>query len=218
MRLKTTAFLVALLPALASAPLLAANTFRCQDSKGKWYYGDKLPPECAKGPSAELDKSGVKIKEHQGELTAEQKAAAKEKQRLAEEEKNRVLECRRRVKSLTITYNSAEEIDAAREKTLKQANEAIQGIRQKIADTQQLQSELQKRISEYKNKKVPNDLKESVETADHDLRTNQAQIVAKRKELDSIRSKFDAEKRLYLDLASANPSDDATCAARDLPK
>jgi DNA repair exonuclease SbcCD ATPase subunit len=219
MRLITTAFLAALLPALASAPLSAApTTFRCQDAKGKWYYGDKLPPECAKGPSSELDKSGVKIKENQGELTPEQRAAEKEKQRLIEEEKNRVVECRRKVKSLAITYNSVEEIDAARQKTLKQAEDSIQGIRQKIADIQTLQADLQKRIAEYKNKKVPADLRESAETADTDLRKNQDQIIAKRKELDSIRAKFDAEKKLYLDMSSPNPSEDVTCEPRSPAK
>lgn len=205
--------LTAMLTLLIAAESQGATTFRCQDAKGKWYYGDKMPPECAKGPSSELSSGGLTVKTNPGELTPEQKQAEEARKKAAEAERQRVIECQRSIKSLLITYNSVEEIDAARAKALSQANDAIQGLRQKIADTQQAQVDLQKQVDSYKGKKMPADLKESVEAADKDLRNNQSLIILQRKELDAIRKRFDTEKALYLDINSANPSDAATCKA-----
>lgn len=194
---------------LASAPA-SATTYRWVDDKGEVHYGDKIPPEYAGKPNSEIGKSGITLKKNEGQLTPEQIKARAAQQKKDEEDKQKALEVQRRNKALLTTYSSVQEIDIAREKNLKQAEDTIRGIQQKITDTQSLQVSLQKEASSYKGKKLPVDLQKSIDDADKELRDNQQLVVAKRKELDSIRAKFDDEKRTYIELtgADSNPAPD----------
>jgi hypothetical protein len=184
---------------LASGPLWAP-TFKWVDDKGIVHYGDKIPPEYANKPNSELGSSGVTRKKNEGQLTPEQMQTREAEQKKQDNEKKRALEATRRNKALLTTYNNEQEIDRAREKSLLQAEDTIRGIQQKIIDTQQRQVLLQKEAGSYKGKKTPPDLLRAIDEADTDLRTNQQLVVAKRKELDAIRAKFDEEKRTYIEL------------------
>jgi hypothetical protein len=209
-RARICAVIGAALMGLASGPLWAP-TYKWVDDKGIVHYGDKIPPEYAGKANKEIGKSGVTLKENEGQLTPEQRAAREADQKKKDEEKKRALEVTRRNKALLTTYNNEQEIDRAKEKALQQAEDTIRGIQQKIIDTQQRQLQLQKEVDSYKGKKVPTDLTRSIDEADTDLRTNQQLVVAKRKELDAIRSKFDDEKRVFIELNSGSgPADGKT--------
>jgi Domain of unknown function (DUF4124) len=190
---------LAALLGLAASPLLA-TTYKWVDDKGVVHYGDKIPPEYAGKANTELGKSGITLKKNEGQLTPEQLKARAIEQHKEQEEQQRSLEVQRKNKALLTTYSNVQEIDIAREKNLQQADETIRGIQQKIVDTQTKQLQLQKEANSYKGKKMPTDLKKSMDDADKDLRDNQLLVVSKRKELDSIRAKFDDEKRTYIEL------------------
>lgn len=185
--------------------------------KGETHYGDKIPPEYANKANEEIGRSGVVLKKNEGELTPEQQKARELAAMKAEEDRQKQLEARRKSKALLTTYNSVEEIDTAREKNLRQAEENIRGIQLKIADTQQLQAQLQKEAESYKGKKLPASLKESIDGAEKDLRDNQQLVVSRRKELDSIRARFDDERRTYLELTTGSP-DAASSPATGRPR
>ncbi len=189
---------------LACGPLSAQKLYKWVDEKGETHYGDKIPPEYANKANEEMGKSGVILKRNEGQLTPEQQHARELAARKADEERHRQLEIQRRNKALLTTYNNVEEIDAAREKNLRQAEETIRGIQQKITDTQQQQVQLRKEADGYKGKKIPAALVESMDGAENDLRTNQQLVVSKRKELDSIRAKFDEERQVYLELSGGS--------------
>jgi hypothetical protein len=187
-------------PLWAAPPAATSTTFKCKDENGKWHYGDKLPPECAKKANTELGKSGVTLKTNEGQLTPEQLQVREAEQKKLAAEKKRALEQKRYNNALLTTYTSEQEIDRAREKSLKQTEDTIRGIQQKITDTQLRQRQMQKEADSYKGKKAPPDVLRGIDEADADLRTNQQLVVATRKQLDTIRAKFDEDKRLYLEL------------------
>lgn len=207
-RARNFALLAATALCVASGPLYAP-TFKWVDEKGEVHYGDKIPPEYAGKANTEIGKSGVTLRKNEGQLTPEQLKARQAEQRKQDEEKKKQLEVQRRNKALLTTYNNEKEIDTAREKALAQAEDTIRGIQQKIADTQQRQVALQKEISSYKGKKVPADTLTAADDADKDLRSNQQLVVAKRKELDAIRARFDEEKRVYVELTRGSDAPDA---------
>jgi hypothetical protein len=198
-RARICAAIGAALMGLASGPLWAP-TYKWVDEKGIVHYGDKIPPEYANKANTEIGTSGVTVRKNEGQLTPEQLQVREAEQKKKDDEKKRALEVARRNKALLTTYNSEEEIDRAREKSLQQAEDTIRGIQQKMIDTQQRQRQMQKEADSYKGKKVPADLLGAIEDADADLRINQQLVVAKRKELDAIRAKFDEEKRIYAEL------------------
>jgi paraquat-inducible protein B len=198
------ALLAAALLGLASASPCEAAIVKWTDEKGVVHYGDKIPPEYAGKANAELDNSGVTRKKNEGQLTPEQIKQRAADQKAKDEEKEKALQIKRRNTALLTTYNSVQEIDTAREKNLRQAEEIIRGIQQKISDTQAHQVQLQKEASSYGNKKLPAELQNSINDADKELRDNQQLVVSQRKELDSIRAKFDEDKRVYIEL-TGNP-------------
>jgi DNA gyrase/topoisomerase IV subunit A len=100
-----------------------------------------------------------------------------------------------------------EDIDVARDRALQQATDTINGTRQHIADTQSLQIKLRKEADSYKNNKMPANLKQQIDDADRDLSNNQQLIVSQRKELDSIRERYAAEKKRYIEITNGT----ATC-------
>jgi hypothetical protein len=206
---RIAAVLTATLLGLASGPLWA-TMYKWVDEKGVVHYGDKIPPEYAGKANTVIAPSGVHVKDNEAQQTPEQlKARAAEKKKEDEEHK-KLLEAQRKDNALLTTYSSVQEIDVAREKTLRQAEDTIRGLQQKITDTQSLQLQLQKDASTYKGKKLPLALQKQIDDADKDLVNNQGLVVSKRKELDSIRTKFDEEKSRYLQLTSGADSGAAT--------
>jgi len=205
----TTAVLV-----VASAPSWAQKLYKWVDEKGEVHYGDKIPPEYVNKPNQELDNRGITRKTNEGLLTPEQQRKKDEDQKKADQEKQRILEGQRQDRAILTTYNNVQEIDIARDKELKQAEDAIQGIKLKISDTQELQVKLQKDIDSYKGKKVPPDLKASMTQADQDLRDSQQLAVSKRKETDNIRAKYAAIRQRYVELTGGAAADDGTAAGK----
>ncbi|HUN70259.1 MAG TPA: DUF4124 domain-containing protein, partial [Burkholderiales bacterium] len=150
-RARICAAVGAALMGLASGPLWAP-TFKWVDEKGVVHYGDKIPPEYAGKANEEIGRSGVTLKKNEGQLTPEQLQARAAEQKKKDDEKKRSLEVARRNKALLTTYQNEQEIDRAREKSLRQAEDTIRGIQQKITDTQQRQVQMQKEADSYKGK------------------------------------------------------------------
>jgi hypothetical protein len=190
----------------ASGPVLA-DTFECVGADGKTRIGDPLPPECVGRPTYRISAGGSKKLIDTGTLTAEQKAKSAADEKTKAEAEKRSLECQRRDKALMTTYTKLEDIDVARDRALQQATDTINGTRQHIADTQSLQIKLRKEADSYKNNKMPANLKQQIDDADRDLSNNQQLIVSQRKELDSIRERYAAEKKRYIEITNGT----ATC-------
>jgi len=62
------AVFTATLPAAAAEK--SARIKKCQDSAGKWHYGDSADEECARSKVIELDMRGIQRKEIAAPLTA----------------------------------------------------------------------------------------------------------------------------------------------------
>jgi hypothetical protein len=204
-KLQISAALTATILAVAAGPLLAAPTVKCQDDKGVWHYGDTSPEECAKSATQVISKQGIPGKTTERELTPAEIKVREDEKRKKEKEKQKELEVERFNRSLLVTYSNVQEIDIARDKALQQAEDTIRGIQQKISDTQAQQISLQKEAATYKGKPLPAELKTSIDDADKDLLNNQQLAVSKRKELDSIRARFEEQKRTYIELTGVTP-------------
>ena len=189
----------------ASGPVLA-DSFRCVGADGKTHIGDPVPPECIGRPTYRITAGGIEKLIDTGTLTPEQQAKKDVEKKSKDEEEKRRLECQRRDKALMTTYTKPEDIDVARDRALQQATDAISGTRQHIADTQALQIKLRKDADAYKGKKMPAELKQQIDDADHDMNNNQQLIVTQRKELDGIRERYAAEKKRYLEITNGTAS------------
>ena len=101
--------------AMPGVPALAAM-YKWVDENGVTHYGDSIPPEYRNRANEELNKRGVIIKKNDAALTPEQIKAKEAELAKRKQEK----ETNRRDAVLLGTYSSAEEIDLARDRNLRQ--------------------------------------------------------------------------------------------------
>ena len=203
MRSRTVWFLCSTL--LAVAPAAAQQRmYKCVDAKGKVYYTQLPPPECLGRDTQELDKSGTLMRKSQtpAALTPEQQKAreAELKKKLEGEERSK--EERRKNTALLNTYSSEKDIDDARERALKEAQAAIVDTEKRIADAHKRKKELESEKEFYVKKPMPAKLKQDITNNELEIKNQTELLDSKKKEIGLINSKYDSDRRRYLELTS----------------
>lgn len=225
MRLKSMLLLASLSCLTGSAFAQQARIFCCDDAKGRKVCGDFVPPECADRAYEERDGSGRVSKKYEAPLTAEQKARRAAELARAEEEKRKVLEERRRALALVSNYASVEEIDKARDKALAEVEKNLKQAQARLDEAMTKKKKLDAEKDFYKKKPMPDQLKTLLRDNDSELRSQQAAVAERSKELEDVRARFAAEKKTYLELTgkkdgatgAAAPSTEAATAPAQTP-
>ncbi len=190
---------------LAVAPAAAQQRmYKCVDARGKVYYTQVPPPECLGRDTQELDKSGTPMRKSQtpAALTPEQQKAREAglKKKLEQEERSK--EERRKNTALLNTYSSEKDIDDARARALKEAELAIAETEKRIAGAQKRKKELESEKEFYVKKPIPLKLKQDIANNEIEIKNQTELLDAKKKEISIINSKYDTDKRRYLELTS----------------
>lgn len=190
-----------LIALIAPAWGATGELFCCTDpGSGRRICGDTLPPVCRGQAHRIYDKAGNPIKDVPATLTPEQKAAAAaaaEREKQLEEEKR---ERRRIDQALLSTYATAEDIDMAQAKAENDVKLTIRDATAKITELQKRQRKLAEEAEFYKRKTMPAELDTQLRTVGHEIRLQQELIGLKRKELATISSKYDGDRRRYYEL------------------
>jgi hypothetical protein len=203
MRSQTVWFLCSTL--LAVAPAAAQQRmYKCVDARGKVYYTQVPPPECLGRDTQELDKSGTLLRKNQAprNLTPEQQKARETERKKKLEDEERAKEERRKNMALLNTYSSEKDIDDARERALKEAQAAIADIEKRIAGAQKRKKELESEKEFYLKKPMPARLKQDIANNEIEIKNQIDLLDAKKKEISIINSKYDNDKRRYVELTS----------------
>jgi len=205
-------FCLMLLPAAAAAQL---RMYKCVDAKGKTYYTQVPPAECLGRDTQELNKSGTVLRRSERPLTAEelQVREAERKKKLEEDEK--LKEERRKNLALLNTYSSEKDIDDARARALKEAQDAIAETEKRIAGARKRQKELVAEKEFYAKNPMPFKLKQEITNVDIEIKTQTELLDAKKREISTISAKYENDKRRYLELTSVS---DPRQRARMLPQ
>jgi hypothetical protein len=195
--------------ALVLAPLAAyaqtnkeQYTYRCTSKDGKKYYGQTVPPACFGQPLELINKQGLMVKRIDPE--------GDEKARLAKEaeaEKKRELEAAqkesmRRSRALLATYTSEKDIEDSRNRDLRNHQRSVQEVEKRIEDLKKRQAQFQKELALFQEAgkgQPPARLKEEIVNAEIDLKAQQSLLDAKKKETVAINSRYDEDKRRYLE-------------------
>lgn len=203
----------ALLLSLLAAPVWAAagELFCCTEAaSGRRICADMLPQQCRGLAYRVFDRAGNPIRDVAAPLTPEQKAAAAAEAQRKKEDEERRLEQRRIDQALLTTYATAEDIDLAQHKAEGDIQLTIQMATAKITDLQKSQRKLAEEAEFYKRQTMPPELDTKLRTVGHEIRLQQELIQLKRKELDTIRTKYDSDRQRYFQLTgrtSAQPAE-----------
>jgi len=203
MRSQTAMFLLlsaVLVPALAQQP---QRMYKCVDAKGKVYYTQVPPRECLGRETQELDKSGMVVKRNERAATPAEIQAreAERKKKLEQDEKSK--EDRRKALALLNTYSSEKDIEDARARALKEAQDAIEATERTIAGAEKRQKELEGEKEFYVKKPMPLKLRQEIANTETEIKNQNALLEAKKKEITVINAKYDEDKRRYVELTAA---------------
>ncbi|MCG2575942.1 hypothetical protein LZ012_02910 [Dechloromonas sp. XY25] len=201
----------AVLPLLAllltGSAQAAGEFYCCQDpASGRRVCGDTLPDQCRGRAYRVLDSGGNVVKEVGAPLTPEQKAEQilENKRRKQLEDAGR--EQRRRDQALLDTYTTTEDIDLAQKKAEADVNVAIQATNDRIATAQKKRKKLADEAEFYKKKTLPPELEKDLRAIDHEIKLQQELVELKKKEFDTIKAKYDADRKRYFELTRRSPA------------
>ncbi len=191
-----------LLILLASFPAVAGKLYSWVDEHGKTHYGNTVPPQYSQQGITELDKKGAVVKKTDAALTPEQRKAKEEELAQQKEEEKKKLEQKRRDKALVNTYTTEKEIDLVRDRNLQQGELQLQGMELRAKQVQPRLDQARKRAEDLvaKKKPLPLDLQQELEESEKEMQRLQEMIKQKRMEMDTIRARFEDDKKRFREL------------------
>lgn len=196
---------------LATSAQGASEFYCCHDpSTGRRVCGDTLPEQCRGRAYRVLDSGGNIVKEVGPPLTAEQKAeqAVENRRKKKQEEADR--ELRRRDQALLDTYTTPEDIDLAQKKAEADVNFAILAAIARIDAAQSKRKKFADEAEFYKKKALPPDLDRELKAIDHEIRLQQELLDIKKKDFETIKAKYDADRKRYFELTRRPPAASGT--------
>jgi len=200
--------------ALFAAPLLAlaqgkggpgtSVTYRCTGKDGKKYYGSTIPPQCYGQPLELLNNRGLVVKKIDPE--GDEKAKAEKEAALAKqkEESAAAREETRRNRALLATYTSERDIEDQRARALKEQQKAMAEVEGKIDALKKKRAGYDKEAEFYKDKDLPPKLSEDMKNAEIDLKAQEDLLSVKKKEIVTINTRYDEDKRRYKELTRSS--------------
>jgi chromosome segregation ATPase len=199
--------------ALALVPLAAgAQSFRCVGKDGKKYYGSTVPPQCLGQPVEQLSSQGTVMRRIDPEGEEKQRVAKEADAEKKRKEEDVAREAQRRNRALLATYSSEKDIEEARVRALTDNEKQIKDIQARIDGIKKRQAGYDKEMEFYRDTpaakggkaksapKVPGELKENIQNAEIDLKSQENLIEIKKKEVESINAKYDEDKRRYAEI------------------
>lgn len=206
MELKLNMIRLAGLALLCALPLAAqAGMYKWVDEKGVTHYGDVVPPQYAGQGKTELNQRGVPMKKTEAAPTAEQIQQRAMQQELQRQQDQLKLEQRRKDMALLNTYTSTQEIDLARDRHVGQAELVIRATETRLTLAEARHLDLKKQVNALRRngKPVPPEMERNFRQSAGEVQGLRNIIAQKRTESQSIRSRFDADKKRFGELSQA---------------
>ncbi|MGA8049381.1 MAG: DUF4124 domain-containing protein [Burkholderiales bacterium] len=180
----------------------AAQTYRCITKEGKVYYGQTMPTACIGQVVEQLNAQGLVIKRIVPNNVQMEDSAAKEaEEKKKMEEAARVKEEQRRNRALLATYTSTRDIDEARARALSEPTTRVKEIEARIDELKKKRATLAKEQASYTgDRKPPSSLVEQMTDTDSELTLQSGLLDSKRRDIQNINDKYDADKKRYVEL------------------
>lgn len=199
-------------PALAGLLLAGAahgqGIYTCVDAQGKRHTADRPIMECLDREQKELTPRGTVRRVVPPALTADERAALKERERADAERAAQADEAKRKERLLLQRYPNQAAHDRARAEALAQADAQVATLRQQQADTDRERERLAGELEFYRKDpaQAPARLKHrQQEIAQQSARQQQA-MAAQETEKQRINTRFDEELARLRQLWSGQPA------------
>ncbi len=217
-------FMVTAVPFMA-APVDAASSGgsakikKCQDTQGKWHYGDRAAEECERSKIIELSNRGVKRGVIKAPPTAEELQAREKRQVELEEERKRAEEQARRDQQLLGTYGHEQDIIYIRDRKLAQIEYTISAADATVKPLRAALERMEAQAIKAKQngREVPTDLASQIDKTRVQIIRHEAMIAAKRQEQETITRQAEDDLQRYRELKSLESSASGTGPSKKTP-
>jgi len=196
----------------------AQSIYTCVDAKGRKITADRPIAECMDRTQQELTRSGRLRREVGPSLTAQERAAQEEKEKLAVEARAREVEEKRRDRALLLRYPARPVHDQERTMALAQIDEVIKAASKRTVELAEQRKAINDEFEFYAKdpSRAPASLKRRLEENDSSAAVQKRFIADQEQEKKRVNLRFDEElvklKQLWV-LAGAAPANAASGAA-----
>jgi hypothetical protein len=208
LRIVLPALLLAFLAGAADAQTDKKKLYRWVDKNGQVHYGDSVPPEYAEQDREILNRQGVPVGREEGTITPKEAAAIAAADKAARDEKKRKL----RDRVLLQTYQSVQELEVLRDTRLELVDAQLTIQEQSLANLRAQRAQIHRMAARYApiNRKenaapLPEELTLDLERSANDIATQEANLLKRRDERESIRLNFEADIARYKELRAIAP-------------
>jgi len=169
--------------------------YTCTDAKGRKLRSDRPIPECTDREQNVLNPSGTVKAKVGPTLTAQERAAQEEKDKLALEEKARQLEEKRRDRALLLRYPTRAVHDKERSEALNQIGVVIQAANNRMVELRRQRKDIDAEMEFYVKdpSKAPPSVRRQIEDNDQSLAVQKRFIGDQEAEIKRVNARFDEE-------------------------
>lgn len=186
-----------LFAAPANAPIPGAPALFCCTVNGRSVCADAFPEACRGKPYKTLDSRGNVLKELGPPKSADQRAVDEAEEKQKKDQK-------RHDQALLDTYSNAGEIEIARERAESLHNTAIINAEAQIAVLKKRRKALEAEAGTEAGKKSAAQIQRELQTNEQEIRRQEEVRDGRKKELEGIRAKYEADRKRYLELTGGN--------------
>jgi chromosome segregation ATPase len=192
---------------LLHAPFAAA-VYKCVDEKGNTLFGDVPPAGCGNVPIYEVSKSGMVVRKIEPTPTPEQVKERQEEQARRKRAEALAAEQKRQDMALLNSYTNAIEFDVARDRNIEPVQGRIASAQERLKELDQNEKQLHETGEHYRTSKegsgeVPAWITANIDNIGRERKTLQAAILQYRKEIETLRSRYDSDKRRWIALKAS---------------
>ena len=194
------------LPTPAADKQDSGRITKCQDTTGKWHYGDRTAVECSESKVEVLNKDGIKTKEIAAPPSAAELADRERRKDEIERGQKQAEDQTKRDQILLQNYAVEDDIILVRDRKLKELDGAINESENtlKVLRGALARLETQSQAEEAKNDKTAfAQTDKNIAQTKAQIERHEAAIAQKRQEQDKLRKQYADDLERYRELKRA---------------
>lgn len=179
--------------------------YRWLNSQGEVQYSDVVPPSVARQGHSELNDQGMIVKVIPAAPTAEQLAELKRQKTLEKLRSDQQHEKERQDAYLLANYASLDELEAVYKSKQDLLNQNTLSIQERSESLKQRMDKISKQLSNVGEGKLHRQLEDYLQSGETSLTSYQHAIEENGTEKESLRQRYEREKKRLTELLSASP-------------
>jgi hypothetical protein len=198
---------LATLPALGAPSSKGPAIKKCQDTTGKWHYGDNAADACAQSKVTVINEQGMTKKEIAAPLTAQELKQREQNKAERERAEEQAKEQARQEQLLLGTYANEADIAFIRDRKLANIEAAIKTSQENLTQLRAVLARLEAQAaSETKaNKAVLENTTDAINRTQSQIAQQEAVMAQWRQEQEAIKTRAASDLQRYRD-AKAKPT------------